>query len=190
MAYDPRSLTDIYLRLDGWQRLECCQLIDAEHTFRGRDLYETLDYFDIRKQQKESSRSRKQQSSAALNAQMEQIINEGKEQTSTALEQMTGQSKRSRIKGIRPNRKEEREMEREAQAWKLEEKLFPDHSGKVVPLIVPSEVSEPDKNAEEPQHEVPAAEAIDNQEDLTHVPQSQLIDKLRKLRPKMWSDDE
>ncbi|MBW4522821.1 MAG: transposase family protein [Scytolyngbya sp. HA4215-MV1] len=194
VAYDPRSLSDIYLRLDGGQRLECCQLIDAEHTFRGRDLYETLDYFETRKQQKELSRSRKQQSSAVLNAQMEQIINEGKEQTSTALEQVTGQSKRSRIKGIRSNRQEERDMEREAQAWQLGEKPLTDHSGKVIPLIVPSKVSEPEpsKNAEEPQHEVSDTEPIDshNQEDSTHVPQSQLIERLHKLRPKMWSDDD
>ncbi|MBW4540402.1 MAG: DDE-type integrase/transposase/recombinase [Myxacorys chilensis ATA2-1-KO14] len=192
VAYDPRRITDIYLRLDAGQRLECCQLIDAEDTFRERDLYETLDYIEIRKQQKELSRSRKQQSSAALNAQMEQIINEGKEQTSTALEQATGQSKRSRIKGIRQNRKEEREMERKAQTWQLGEKSLSDHSDKVIPLIVPAEDSEPElpSDAEEPQHEASATEPIDNQEDSTHVPQSQLIDKLHKLRPKMWSDDE
>ncbi|MCY7274848.1 MAG: Mu transposase C-terminal domain-containing protein [Phormidesmis sp. CAN_BIN44] len=199
VAYDPRRITDIYLRLDAGQRLECCQLIDADHTFQGRDLYETLDYIEIRKQQKELSRSRKQQSRAALNAQMEQIINEGKEQTSTALEQATGRSKRSRIQGIHQNRKEEREAEREVQAWQLGEKQpLPDTFNKVIPLIVPSEERKPkpDTVAEQPQQEVSAEELTnkptDKQSgaDTTHVPQSQLIEKLHKLRPKMWSDDE
>jgi hypothetical protein len=81
------------------------------------------------------------------------------------LEQVTGQSKRSRIKGIRQNRKEEREMEREAQAWQLGETAHSDHSGKVIPLIVPTEDSESDQDAEEPQHEVLAAESVDNQEE-------------------------
>lgn len=48
---DPRSLDDVYLRLSEGQQLEHCQLIDAEQTFRGRDLYEALDHFEIRKQQ-------------------------------------------------------------------------------------------------------------------------------------------
>jgi len=195
VAHDPRCITDIYLRLEAGQRLECCQLIDAEHTFRGRDLYETLDYIEIRKQQKELSRSRKQQSSAALNAQIEQIIDEGKEQTSTALEQATGQSKRARIQGIRQNRKEERETEREVQAWQLGEKQqLLDTFNKVIPLIVPSEERKPkpDTVSEQPQQEVSAEELTDHQSetDPTHVPQSQLIEKLHKLRPKMWSDDE
>lgn len=194
VAYDPRSLTNIYLRLNGGQRLECCQLIDAEQTFRDRDLYETLDYFETCKQQKELSRSRKQQSRATLNAQMEQIISEASEQTSTALEHTTGKSKRSRIRGIRQNRKEEREVEREAQAWQLGDKQqVSDTPNKVVPLIVPLEEQETvsDTVVKEPQEDS-VDEAINNpsQEDVAHVPQSQLIDKLRKLRPKMWSDDE
>lgn len=96
VAYDPRSLNNIYLRLNRGQQLECCQLIDAEQTFRGRDLYETLDHFEIRKQQQEISRSRSQQSRASLNAQVEQIIIEAKEQISTALENAIGQSKQSK----------------------------------------------------------------------------------------------
>jgi transposase InsO family protein len=192
IAYDPRKLDEIYLRLDGGRHLECCQLIDADKTYRGKDWYEAADYLEVRHQEKEQAKSRKQQSKAALNAQMEQIISDATEQTSKDLEAVGHQSKRSRLQKIRQNRKKEREVEREAQAWRLGEKPLPDHSDKVIPLIVPTENSgpEPIKNAEEPQHEASATEPVDDQEDTTHVPQSQLIEKLHKLRPKMWSDDE
>jgi hypothetical protein len=116
VAYDPRRLENIYLRLDDDQRLERCQLVEAEKTFRGRDWYEAVDYFEIRKQGKETARSRKQQSKATFHAQIDQMISEATEQTSSAI---SGQSKRSRLQGIRGNRKEEREMEREAQGWRL-----------------------------------------------------------------------
>jgi putative transposase len=195
VAYDPRSLTDIYLRLNGGQQLERCELIDAEHTFRGRDWYETLDHFEVRKQHKELSRSRKQQSTATLNAQMEQIITEAKEQTSSALEQATGQSKRSRIKGIRQNRKDERERERHDQGWQLGVEEAPKQPGQVIPIIKPSNLSEVDT----PSDGTDIAEEVDlpieqseepNPVDSAHVSESKLIDKLRQLRPKMWSDDE
>ncbi|MBD1842461.1 DDE-type integrase/transposase/recombinase [Cyanobacteria bacterium FACHB-63] len=193
IAYDPRKLDKVYLRLDGSRRLECCQLIDADKTFRGKDWYEAADYLEIRQQEKERAKSRKQQSKAVLNAQMEQIISEATEQTSKDLESAGQQSKRSRIKGIRQNRKEEREMEREDQAWRLGKLEPTGESAKVVPLVVST-----DKY-----HEIEAkvvdnpVEALDNEvtddpaaTDSTHVARSQLIDKLRKLKNKKGVDDE
>ena len=69
----------------------------------------------------------------------------------------------------------------------------PNTSSKVLPLVATSEERETTSDGIAEDHpEVLLDESTNNQskEDLAHVPQSQLIDKLRKLRPKMWSDDE
>lgn len=195
IACDPRKLDEIYLRLEDVHHLEPCQLIDAEKTFRGRDWYEAADYFEIKKQEKDLSRSRKHQSTATFNAQVEQIISEATEQTAKSLETGDKQSKQARLKGIRQNRKEEREIERKGQAWQLGTSESDDSMGQVIPLIML--IAEPEKpeleeiaDLPESQVEVDEPEDLAQDSDQAHVPQSQLIDKLRKLRPRMWSDDE
>lgn len=194
VAYDPRKLDEIYLRLDSGRRLECCQLIDADATFRGKDWYEAADYLEIRQQEKERAKSRRQQSKATFNAQMEQIITEATEQTSKDLQSAGEQSKRSRIKGIRQNRKEERERERESQAWRLGQPKSIGESAKVVPLVVPpTEYLElgPDKELEKPVEALESAIADESiPTDSTYVARHQLIDKLRQLRAKKEGDNE
>jgi putative transposase len=194
IAYDPRRLDEIYLRLDGGRRLECCQLIDADKTFQGKDWYEAADYLEIRQHEKERAKSRKQQSKAALNAQMEQIISEATEQTSKDLESAGQQSKRSRIQGIRRNRKEASEVDREAQAWRLAKTEPTDEPAKVVPLIMPTTENQKTDLEEELDEPVGASgsEIADDSTatDSTHVARSQLIDKLRKLKNKKEVDDE
>jgi hypothetical protein len=195
IACDPRKLDTIYLRLEDGRRIEPCYLVDAEKTFRGRDWYEAVDYFELRKHSKETAISRKQQSKATLNAQIEAIITQATEQTSETLNAVEKQSKRSRIKGIRQNRKEEREMERETQGWQLGRDESINNPAQVIPLIIPSEkteINEPKKAANQYNQDIETDELTNTtiEIDSSHVPKSQLIDKLRKLRPKMWSDDE
>jgi len=57
VAYDPRRLDYIYLRLEDKGRLEKCQLIEAEKVFRGKDWYETIDHFEAKKRDKETART-------------------------------------------------------------------------------------------------------------------------------------
>jgi len=165
IAYEPRRLDCIYLRLNGGMRLESCHLIDAEQTYKGRDWYEIVDYFERRKQAEEASRTRQQQSSAAFHAQVDQIVGQATEQTEKA---SIVQSKRSRIQGIRGNRKLEREHERETGAWQLGIDEIYKPSGQVIPL--PS-VAQPEEDDE------------------GYVAPPKPIDKLRKLREKNWNND-
>ncbi|MEA5497542.1 Mu transposase C-terminal domain-containing protein [Limnoraphis robusta Tam1] len=195
VAYDPRKLDTLYLRLEDGRRIEACYLVDADKTFRGLDWYEAVDYFELRKQSKEASRTRKQQSKATLQAQMEQIINQATEQTSEASEFAEVQSKRSRIKGIRQNRKQEREIERETQAWQLGQEESVGNFGQVIPLKSTTEEAkdnEPEILCEQSEKDVSTNEVSETsiEIDSSHVPQSQLINKLRKLRPQTWNDDE
>jgi len=179
VAYDPRNLGEIYLRLKDGQQLECCKLIDAESTFCSRDIHEAWDYFEARKQQRELAKSREYQSKATFNAQVEQIVNEATQQTVIAQGNTPSQSKRSRTQGIRQNRKAERDRERRNQAWQL------DHLGKTSPgEVVPisgtqeAELESPLETSTKPEVEISGGR-IDV--DPGFVPKDQLIGKLRKL---------
>jgi hypothetical protein len=110
VAYDPRKTDVIYLRLDNGQRIEPCYLLDKDKTFQGRDWYEPLDQFELQKQAQQSAKTRKQQTEAEFHAQVEQIVAPAREQAELA---RAGQSKRSRLRGIRENRQEERQRERQ-----------------------------------------------------------------------------
>jgi len=103
----------IYLRLDNGQRVEPCYLLDKDKTFEGRDWYESLDYFELQKQTAQSAKTRQQQTEAEFHAHVEQIVAPAKEQAKQA---RAGQSKRSRLQGIRENRQTERQRERESGA--------------------------------------------------------------------------
>jgi len=86
-------------------------------------------------------------------------------------------------------------MERETQGWQLGRDESINNQGQVIPLIIPSEkteINEPENAANQSTQDVETDELINTtiEIDSSHVPKSQLIKKLRKLRPKMWSDDE
>ncbi len=167
IAYDPRRLEIIYLRLDDGRRLEACQLIETQKTFIKRDWHEALDYFELQKQSKEAASTRQQQRKATFHAQVDNIVTEAKEKTEKAL---IPQSKRSRVQGIRENRKLEKEHERETQSWKLgtEETSVQVELGQVIPMPLATELEEDDGG---------------------YVAPPKPIDKLRKLREKNWNND-
>ncbi len=124
VAYDPRRLDVIYLRLEQGRQMEPCPLHESDQTFQGQDWQDTLDYLELRKQAAESTRTRQQQADAELHAHIEQIVRPAQEQAADARQ---NQSKRSRLRGIQGNRKAERERERKAGAWQLapEERSLP-----------------------------------------------------------------
>ncbi len=120
VSYDPRAIETVYLHLDNRQQLEPCRLLDASRAFRGRDWHEVIDHFAREKQSAAAARGRSQQTQAALNAQQDQIISAAIEKTDAARAAAGYQSKRTRTEGIRDNRQEEQQQEREQQAWRLD----------------------------------------------------------------------
>lgn len=171
VSYDPRRLDNIYLRLEGGRRLEVCRLTAASKTFCGRDWHEAVDYFALEKQAAAASLTRVRQSSATLHALQEQIVSEATEKT-LAIRAVAGkQSKSARIKGIRSNRLEERQIERGRDTW-----LLGAADGGV----------EITGNAQGEQPSV-HAEGSDRQE---YVPPSRYTDRLRDLRQKEWRSNE
>jgi hypothetical protein len=116
VAHDPRTRSRIYLRLDGGKRMETCHLLAADKTFLDRDWYETMEEFELRKLKDQSSTTRRQRSRAHFHAATNQVVNQANEETTNA---RVPTSDRARVAGIRPNRKRERELERNANAWEL-----------------------------------------------------------------------
>ncbi len=116
VAHDPRTRNRIYLRLDNGKRIETCHLLPADKTFLNRNWYETIEEFELRKQKTEASRSRQQQSRARFHAATNQVVAAANEQTAKA---RIPASNRARVAGIRENRKHERQVERNANAWEL-----------------------------------------------------------------------
>jgi hypothetical protein len=119
IAYHPRRIDTIYLILDGGRILEPCHLTDRCETFKGRNWYETTDYFECQNQEEQAARPRTQQSIAVLHAQQAHEIRESEKELKGARAKISRSSDRSRLKGIRENRQKEREIEQQKTAWRL-----------------------------------------------------------------------
>jgi hypothetical protein len=143
VAYEPRLVDYIYIRLDSGKDMEVCRLLDIDQRFQGRDFREVEDYYRRQEVNKQASRTRRQQSKAKLNAQANKILDKATEETQKADD---GQSKQSRIKNIRQNRNEERSHERKTEAWNLTSDKLSDQLGQVIPMPT---IAQPDKDEEE-----------------------------------------
>ncbi len=125
VAYDPRLVDVIYLRLANQQRLEPCPLLDKHQAYRGRDWYDILDYLALAKQQHQTARSQQLQIEAAHEAQIDQIVSNARDRQTAMLETVAQQasrgriSKAARLKDIKQNRQQERAYEREQDHWQL-----------------------------------------------------------------------
>jgi hypothetical protein len=116
LARDPRNLTKAYLRLDGGRRMEVCELVEADHTFFGRDWYEMAEEFEVRKQRSDDAKYSGIDNTAELNAYAEDILASAEEKTKDQRQDM---SDSARVAGITKNRKLEKSLERKANAWIL-----------------------------------------------------------------------
>ncbi|WP_066344861.1 Mu transposase C-terminal domain-containing protein [Geminocystis sp. NIES-3708] len=162
IAYDPRFVDHIYLRLRDSPALITCNLVEADLRFKGKDWYEVVEYFELQKQYQESSKTRLQQTQANFHAQVEQIVSEAQKQTSQA---KIPQSKRSRIQGIIQNRHAEKEYER----------------------INNSGIE--DNNVQELAEIIPIFNGTEKEEN-DYIAPPKPIDKLRQLRKKQWQDQD
>ncbi len=132
VAYDPRLVDYLYIRLDGGKDMEVCRLLDIDQQrFQGCDFREIEDYYKRQEVNKQSSRTRRQQSKAEHNARANKILDKATQEAQKADD---GQSKQSRIKNIRENRKEERNHERKTEAWDLTSNEVSKQSEQVIPL--------------------------------------------------------
>jgi hypothetical protein len=143
VAYDPRLVDYLYIRLDGGKDMEVCRLLDIDQQrFQGCDFREIEDYYKRQEVNKQSSRTRRQQSKAEHNARANKILDKATQEAQKADD---GQSKQSRIKNIRENRKEERNHERKTEAWDLTSNELSKQSEQVIPLPTIAQSDEDDE---------------------------------------------
>lgn len=162
IAYDPRKLDTLYLRLEGGKRMEVCRLLPRSLAFQGRDWHEADDYLALKQQRDLAAQTRAASSQALFHAQVDQIVAQAIEQTQQA---QTDQPKASRLRDIRKNRRRERLHEQQIGAEQFSPQPIP-----AAPSTPPPEES--------------SVEAPDE-----YLPPPQSCDQFRKLREESWSDD-
>lgn len=116
VAYNPRKLDEIFLRLDNGKRLEVCSLLDKSATFRDCDWYEAADHFVESDLNRDAAKPTQEQGQAVLNANVERIQARSQAQTKSDAQ---GKSKRERLEGSLDDRREERDREGASKAWQF-----------------------------------------------------------------------
>ncbi|WP_419877523.1 Mu transposase C-terminal domain-containing protein [Brevibacillus centrosporus] len=135
VSYDPRRTDLIYIMDQKGQGFERCELLGKSERFKGYRLEEVIDVLEFKKVEKALAQSRINQSNATLETHVEAVVQEAKQQTKKA-HQLMPKSKTKRVKNIRVNHSEEKERNREHEAWELGRPETPTVSAerKVVPF--------------------------------------------------------
>jgi putative transposase len=111
LGVEPRLVDNIYLRLKRGNSPTMCHLTPADSIYNGRNWYEVLEEFALRRKANKEAETDFHQSKADFHAEMEQINSEARELTKLA----SASDKRSRaekIRGIGLNRKNLKDHER------------------------------------------------------------------------------
>lgn len=163
ISYDPRCIDVIYLRGEGRKQPEPCRLVEADERFKGGAWVDIEEVAKAQKEQRELTASSDQQRHATVEAHKQAIVAEAKVQT--AMHQ-TDQSKRSRIQGIRENRRDEKIIERAGDT---------------------GNVTIPDPEMSEKLVVLPLPNALPNKKDGSYVAPLSPLEMLKKQREHHWS---
>ena len=131
VSYDPRIMDYIYIRSDNGVNYEKCFLLEHQHRYKSRTIEEINYLLEYEKLQEKKYTDKKIQSKVDLISEIENIVEKAEQQT--ANEQTIGLSKRSRLKNIRQNRKIEKMLQREEEAFELDRRETVEDA-KVIPF--------------------------------------------------------
>jgi hypothetical protein len=118
-VHDPRTTKFIYLPIDGGQKLVVCGLTSACRNLPDHDWHDARDYYALEAAAAQAAETRRLRSGARLQAAKDKLASNAIEKTRAAHAAVGPLSKRARRKGRRQNRAEEKQMEREQNAWHL-----------------------------------------------------------------------
>lgn len=124
VSYDPRLVNPIYIRNEDGRTYEVCRLVERDVRFDGMSLFEVDDLFRYEGEIARELKNEEVSSGVNVLALIEQVVKEATEETELA-KKPAGTTKKERIKNIRSNRKEEREIIRQKEAFVLEDALRP-----------------------------------------------------------------
>lgn len=182
ISYDPRNPKTIYLRLPGQEALIPCNLLTRSQEDFGIDWAEILDYYALELQKKEVNRSEIVQSQAELHARIEDVVSKAVEATKEAKTAEGYLSKAQRVGGIRSNRTEEREREREEFAWQLGDDTKTNSNPATGGESTSGELVQPSPLSDEP--EVPPTQPDTHPRQQASVARPKYLDQLKRHHEK------
>ncbi|MEA4834727.1 MAG: Mu transposase C-terminal domain-containing protein [Anaeromusa sp.] len=120
VSYDPRIISPIYIRSENGREYEVCRLLDKDLRFQGMSLSEVEDLLSYENTMTSDLKKEGLYSGVQVRALIDQVVEEAITKTNNAAQNGL-QTKKKRLKGIRSNRKEEREIIRQKEAFVLED---------------------------------------------------------------------
>ncbi len=116
VAYDPRLMDIIYLRLDAGRQIEPCNLTERHWGWRGYAWWEYEASKQVQAEKAVPRESRDRQADAEFHAEVRSVVERAQaEAEKTPIDQ----SRQARVRDIRANRRTEKEESRAAGAWRL-----------------------------------------------------------------------
>lgn len=131
ISYDPRNMNYIYIRKENGKYFEKCSLLERESRYKNRSIEEINYLVEYEKIMHKKNIEKETQSKVDLMSDIEAIVKSAEKKTKNV--QVPGESKTSKLKGIRDNRKVEKERNRETESFELD-KVDLDDASKIISL--------------------------------------------------------
>ncbi|MNO34831.1 Transposon Tn7 transposition protein TnsB [compost metagenome] len=135
VCYDPRSTNEIYLWLDAGRQFEVCTLLDREDRYLNKRFEEVDDLLAIERYQGRHHEMNNMLAKIDMDAQTKAIVDEATKKTNEALRH-SNTSHNQRVKGIRKNRSEEKQLNRSQEVFQLSEPRTAESKGSTGDNIV------------------------------------------------------
>ena len=117
ISYDPRNMTNVYIKSQNGRAFEVCTIKTCNKEYINKTLAEILELHAAKKELKDRSEKVSLTNEINLSSDIEDIVSEAKEKTKQQVDK--SESKSSRIKNIRDNKKIEKALSREEEAFIL-----------------------------------------------------------------------
>lgn len=120
VCYDPRSTNEIYLWLEDGRQFEVCTVLDRDERYFNKRFEEVEDLLEVERYDGRHHEVNNMLAKIDLDAQTRAIVEEATKKTNEALRQ-SDISHNQRVKGIRKNRSEEKQHNRQQEVFQLSE---------------------------------------------------------------------
>lgn len=110
ISYDPRDMSFIYIKYEDGRKFDKCFLLEHQSRYKEKSIEEVTYLMEYEKMQAKASKKAELQNKIDLLNDIEEIIEQAKEETKNEVEE--GISKKRRIQNIRDNRNFEKQQER------------------------------------------------------------------------------
>ncbi|MFV2048492.1 Mu transposase C-terminal domain-containing protein [Metabacillus sp. YM-086] len=117
VSYDPRNMSNIYVRNDDGMGYEVCNLLDHQEKYLDKSIYDVMYFLENEEFKKKKHKQEIElQSKVDLNSDIKHIVENAEEEAKNDYVPM---SKKERLSNIKENRAVEKERRREVEVFKL-----------------------------------------------------------------------